>query len=61
MAINWHKLRGKTCILNHPPNNYYEVKVLNVSPSGKRVKLKFENGLIRWDAANELHLIERLA
>ena len=56
---------GKRAIFTHNPqfssvSSYYEVTILEVSPSNERVKLEYENGLKRWDRIDELHLVEVL-
>ena len=39
---------------------YYEVTVLEISPSGKRVKLKYISGIIDWCNASEIIIVEEL-
>jgi hypothetical protein len=63
MAVtNWKDYIGKRCLVTkNYAHAFHEVLVLEVSPSGQRVKLQWESGSKVWDDANGPRLVEVLS
>jgi len=58
---NWSSLVGSRCIVIRDLfGPEFEVRVLEVSPSGKRVKFKYSTGSEIWEVGDNYFLIEKL-
>lgn len=60
--VNWANFIGMRCIVVRDSwiSSEIEVSVLEVSPSGKRVKFKFPSGAENWEDSSGWLLIEKL-
>jgi hypothetical protein len=59
---DWAKYLQRRCLVveDRPLGYSIEVFVLEISPSGKRVKFRFPSGSETWEAVEEWLLIEAL-
>ena len=53
-------LNKRFIISIRPSNSYDECKIVEFSPSGKRVKIEYLNGYAPWKNTEDIYLVEEL-